>query len=101
MTCIILIALARVLTQDPEILILDEATAHIDPDLEKIIQNAVHRIMEGRTCFLIAHRLKTLENCDRILVFKDGRIVEHGNQEDLFRVNGYFKELLSHAQVEK
>jgi ATP-binding cassette subfamily B multidrug efflux pump len=96
-----LIALARVLTQDPEILILDEATAHIDPDLEKIIQTAVHRIMENRTCFLIAHRLKTLENCDRILVFKDGIIVEHGKQEDLFQSNGYFKALVSHAQVEK
>lgn len=73
-----LIALTRVLVAAPAILILDEATAHIDPALEQTIHAAVDTVMSGRTCLIIAHRLATLEKCDRVLVFKDGRIVEEG-----------------------
>lgn len=78
-----LIALTRVLAAAPTILILDEATAHIDPDLEAIVHHAVETVMAGRTCFIIAHRLQTLQNCDQILVFDKGRIVEQGSPKNL------------------
>jgi ATP-binding cassette subfamily B multidrug efflux pump len=90
-----LISLTRVLAQNPLIIILDEATSSIDPELEKTIQNAVDLVMKGRTSFIIAHRLSTLKNCDRILVFKNGEIIEQGTEQDLDLRKGYFSELLS------
>lgn len=89
-----LIALTRVLIQNPKILIMDEATANIDPYFEKIIHEAVHKVMEGRTCLLIAHRLDTIRECDRILVFRDGQVVESGTFEGLVLEKGYFSDLL-------
>lgn len=80
-----LIALTRVLATAPTILILDEATAHIDPDLEAIVHRAIETVMTGRTCFIIAHRLQTLKNCDHVLVFDKGRLVEQGPPESVLR----------------
>ncbi len=87
------VALTRVLVKNPSVLVLDEATSNIDPWLEKIVHQAVDRVMEGRTCLIIAHRLATLLHCDRILVFEKGRLVEQGNQEELFHRKGYFYNL--------
>ena len=71
------------LAADPEILVLDEATASIDTETEEIIQNALKIIMKGRTSILIAHRLKTIQEADRILVLKNGRVKEIGTHDQL------------------
>ena len=76
-------AFARVLAANPEILVLDEATASIDTETEEIIQNALKIIMKGRTSILIAHRLKTIQEADRILVLKNGRVKEIGTHDQL------------------
>ncbi len=94
-----LLALTRVLIKNPKILILDEATANIDPWFEKIIHQAVDKVMEGRTCLMIAHRLSTLDHCDRIFVFDKGRLVESGTQKELESLNGAFTKL--HKAQEK
>ena len=78
-----LLAFARVLAADPEILVLDEATASIDTETEEIIQSALKIIMKGRTSILIAHRLKTIQEADRILVLKNGRVKEIGTHDQL------------------
>ena len=78
-----LLAFARVLAADPEILVLDEATASIDTETEEIIQSALKTIMKGRTSILIAHRLKTIQEADRILVLKNGRVKEIGTHGQL------------------
>lgn len=88
-----LVSLTRVLLKNPSILILDEATANIDPFYEKIIHEAVLKIMNGRTCLIIAHRLETLKQCDRILVFNDGQLVEDGTLGDLIGQEKYFYHL--------
>lgn len=89
-----LISLTRVLIDNPSILILDEATANIDPWFEKIIHQAVDRVMKGRTCLMIAHRLGTLEHCDRIFVFEKGEMVESGSKEELLsKASGHFQKL--------
>ena len=78
-----MLAFARVLAADPEILVLDEATASIDTETEEIIQSALKTIMRGRTSILIAHRLKTIQEADRILVLKNGRVKEIGTHDQL------------------
>tara|TARA_R110002072_G_scaffold276051_1_gene437621 strand:+ start:386845 stop:388641 length:1797 start_codon:yes stop_codon:yes gene_type:complete len=88
-----LVALTRILINNPKILILDEATANIDPAYEKIIHEAINKVMVGRTCLMIAHRLATIEHCDRIFVFDEGRLVEEGSREELFNLKGYFHNL--------
>lgn len=85
-----LLALTRVLIKNPTILILDEATANIDPWFEKIIHQAVDRVMVGRTCLMIAHRLSTLDHCDRVFVFEKGRLVEEGSKLELEAKKGHF-----------
>lgn len=94
-----LLALTRVLIKNPKILILDEATANIDPWFEKIIHEAVDKVMEGRTCLMIAHRLSTLDHCDRIFVFDQGKLIESGTQQELESLNGAFTRL--HKAQEK
>ncbi len=94
-----LIALTRVLALNPEILVLDEATANIDPELELTIQNATHEVMKNRTCFMIAHRLSTLSKCHRIFVFNNGELVEQGTQSALFDQHGYFYQLMTQSQM--
>lgn len=85
-----LVSLTRVLLKNPSILVLDEATANIDPYFEQIIHKAVDKIMENRTCLIIAHRLATLEHCDRILVFESGVLVEEGSKDELYQKKGTF-----------
>jgi ABC-type multidrug transport system fused ATPase/permease subunit len=95
-----LLALTRVLLNNPSILILDEATAHIDPHYESIIQGCIEKLMKKKTCLVIAHRLETIMNCDRLLVFESGRIVERGTPKDLLSQTGYFHKLQSASQVQ-
>jgi len=88
-----LVALTRVLINNPSILILDEATANIDPWYEQLIHNAVDTVMDGRTCLMIAHRLATLESCDQVMVFDQGKLVEKGTRNELFENKGHFFKL--------
>lgn len=88
-----LLCIARVMLELPPMLILDEATSSIDTRTEIKIQEAFHRMMEGRTSFIVAHRLSTVKEADVILVMKDGNIVEQGNHEELLEKNGFYTEL--------
>jgi ABC-type multidrug transport system fused ATPase/permease subunit len=88
-----LVALARVLLQDPAIFVLDEATASVDPFTEAQIQEGLQTVMRNRTSILIAHRLSTVRNADRILVMSEGRIIEEGNHEELLSGGGHYAEL--------
>ena len=78
---------------NPRILILDEATANIDTHTEILIQNALKRLLEGRTSIVIAHRLSTIRNADKIVVLSHGRIVETGKHEELLRSGGMYARL--------
>ncbi|HEM5504567.1 ABC transporter ATP-binding protein [Streptococcus suis] len=88
-----LIAFARTLYSNPKILILDEATSHIDTETEEIIQHAMEVVKEGRTTFIIAHRLSTIQNADQILVLDQGRIIEHGKHEELVARGGVYAQM--------
>ena len=91
------LAIARALLKDPPILILDEATSALDPVTEARVGAALDEVMKGRTTFVIAHRLATIHNASRILVFQNGRIIETGTFDELQRRGGFFTELV-HAQ---
>jgi ATP-binding cassette, subfamily B, multidrug efflux pump len=89
-----LLAFARALIQNPDILlVLDEATANIDTESELQIQDALAKVMHGRTSIVIAHRLSTIKNCDRIIVMRKGKIVEEGNHAQLLERDGYYAKL--------
>jgi len=88
-----LVALARVVLKDPSIFILDEATASIDPFTESQIQEGLQEIMRGRTSLIIAHRLFTVRHADRIIVMRDGQIIEEGRHEALLAAGGHYAEL--------
>ena len=85
----------------PKILILDEATANLDSHTERLIQNALQLVAEGRTTLVIAHRLSTIMGADRILVMSKGRIVEQGTHQELLNSHGYYEELYLHSQGQK
>lgn len=88
-----LLTIARAILKNPKILILDEATSSVDTRLEKMLQEAMHRVMEGRTSFVIAHRLSTIRSADLILVINNGDIVEQGTHEELMARKGYYEKL--------
>ena len=88
-----LLTIARALLADPKILILDEATSSVDTRLELLIQKAMKNLMKGRTSFVIAHRLSTIQEADKILVLKEGQILEQGNHESLLAAKGFYYDL--------
>ena len=88
-----LIAFARTLAKNPKILILDEATSHIDTETEAIIQNAMNVVKEGRTTFIIAHRLSTIQQADQILLLDQGEIKEHGTHAQLLALDGQYAQM--------
>ena len=94
-----LLCIARVMLCKPPMLILDEATSSIDTRTEIKIQNAFARLMEGRTSFIVAHRLSTIQNADIILVMKDGNIIEQGNHESLLAADGFYAKLYNSQYV--
>jgi ATP-binding cassette subfamily C protein len=86
--------------EDPTVLILDEATSHLDSRSEALIQQALEKLMKGRTSIVIAHRLSTVRAADQILVIDDGRIVEQGRHADLIAAGGRYWTLLRRQQLE-
>jgi len=88
------VSIARAILHNPSILILDEATASVDTETEKQIQEALENLVRGRTVFAIAHRLCTLRNADRLVVLDEGEIVEMGTHEELLRKRGAYHKLV-------
>ena len=95
-----LLSFGRAIAHDPAILVLDEATAHIDTNTEELIQKSIENISQGRTSIFIAHRLSTIQNCDVIFVLDDGQVAEQGTHDELYAMNGIYTELVK-AQVEQ
>jgi ATP-binding cassette subfamily B protein len=88
-----LISFIRAMVYDPKILVLDEATSSVDSETEEMIQNAIQKMMKGRTSIVIAHRLSTIQNADKILVLDHGRVVEEGTHQSLLAKNGFYTQL--------
>lgn len=88
-----LISFARVILADPKVFILDEATSSIDTETEQLIQSATTTVLKNRTSFIVAHRLSTIKNADRILVIRDGKITESGTHRELLKLKGYYYNL--------
>ena len=93
------ISIARVLLKDPPVLVLDEATASVDTETERQIQQALDMLMQRRTCFVIAHRLSTVRNADQILVLERGRIVERGRHQELLELGGIYTKLCHNSDL--
>lgn len=96
-----LISLARAILADPKIFVLDEATSSVDTETEMIIQNAVNKLLKGRTSFIIAHRLSTIRSADRILVIHDGKLIEEGSHKALLAKKGYYYKLYTNQFMEE
>ena len=89
------LSIARAILKNPPILILDEATSALDTESERLVQDALERLMENRTSIVIAHRLTTVRNADLICVFHEGEIVERGTHDELITLDGTYKKLHS------
>ena len=87
------LSIARAILKNPPILILDEATSALDTESERLVQDALERLMKSRTTVAIAHRLSTIKNADEICVMHEGRIVERGRHDELLALDGYYKKL--------
>ena len=94
------ISIARAILKNPSILILDEATSALDTESERLVQDALEKLMKSRTTIAIAHRLSTIRNADEICVLHEGQIVERGKHEELLALNGYYKKLCDMQSVE-
>ena len=88
------LTIARAVLKNPPILILDEATSSLDSASEKLVQDALHKLMQNRTSIVIAHRLSTIQAADKILVLKDGEILEQGTHESLLKSKTMYKKLV-------
>lgn len=89
------IAIARALLRDPELLLLDEATSSLDSESERVVQEALERLMRGRTTFVIAHRLATVRHADQIIVLEDGRVSGIGTHDTLVETNVLYNKLVT------
>lgn len=96
-----LISFARAVVRNPRLFVLDEATSSIDTETEKKIQDAINKVLVGRTSFVIAHRLSTIKSADKILVIRDGKIVEGGNHKELIKKKGYYYNLYTNQFIEE
>lgn len=96
-----LISFARAILANPKIFILDEATSSIDTEMEVVIQDAINKVLEGRTSFIVAHRLSTIRRADRILVLKDGEVIEEGSHKELLQQKGYYYRLYTNQFMEE
>ncbi len=96
-----LVSIARALLTDPRILILDEATANIDSVTEALLQDAITRMLKGRTAVVIAHRLSTVRNADMVFVIDEGRIMEQGTHTSLLRQKGLYAQLYERQFMDK
>ncbi|MFA6698298.1 MAG: ATP-binding cassette domain-containing protein, partial [Eubacteriales bacterium] len=96
-----LISFARAIVADPKLFVFDEATSSVDTETEQVIQNAIQKVLKGRTSFIIAHRLSTIRAADRILVIVDGKVIEEGSHKDLLRKKGYYYRLYTNQFLEE
>lgn len=93
------IAIARALLKDAPVLILDEAVSNLDTENEKEIQESIRRSSEGKTTLIVAHRLSTIRSADKIIVLKNGQVVQTGTYEELIEEEGHFQELIASRSV--